>query len=79
MPLPIPNDEVLQYHISLVKNDALKGSSFEYEQYYDGPGNRAVTIIKDNNYYKQNEEVQIYVNGNQNERYTYVPAGEWPI
>ncbi len=71
----LPKDDQLIYHMSFTSNDASKKSSYEFEQYYDGVGNRAVTIIRDNAKFT-NEEIRIYVNGNQNERYTYVPASE---
>jgi hypothetical protein len=76
IPFVLPKDDQLQYHMSIQSNDASKKSTYEFEQYYDGPGNRAVTIIRDNNANNVNEEVRIYVDGNKNERYTYVPAGE---
>jgi hypothetical protein len=70
-----PKDDKLQYQLSVEKNDASKMTTIQYDQYYDGPGNRAVTIIRDSSRTAGNEEVKVYVNGNQNERYTYVPAG----
>jgi hypothetical protein len=71
-----PKDDDFQYHMSVTSNDIAKKSTYEFEQYYDGKGNRAVTIIRDNSKY-MNEEIRIYVNGNQNERYTYVPASSY--
>jgi hypothetical protein len=61
----------LQYHIQLEQNDGKKSSTFEMNQYYDGPGNRAVTIFRSNG-----AELRIYVNGSNNERYTYIPTSK---
>lgn len=61
-------DEDLQYHMAIEDNDGSKQRTFEMDQYYDGPGNRAVTFFKSNSL-----EVRIYVYGNTNERVTHIP------
>jgi hypothetical protein len=57
--------------MSLEENDGLQKATFELDQYYDGPGNRAATVFRSNGV-----EVRIYVNGSNNEQYTYVPSGK---
>ncbi len=68
-PFALPKDNKLQYHMSMEQNDGLQKSTYELEQYYDGPGNRAATFFKSNGV-----EIRVYVNGSNNEQYTYVPC-----
>jgi hypothetical protein len=71
IPFKLDAPASLQYHMNLEQNDGLKKATFELDQYYDGPGNRAVTTFRSNG-----AELRIYVNGSNNERYTYIPVGQ---
>ncbi len=57
--------------MSIETNDGGKMATFEMDQYFDGPGNRAVTHFRSNGV-----EVRIYVDGNTNERVTHIPCCE---
>ncbi len=70
MPFIIDDVELLQYQMTMEQNDGSQQATFELDQYFDGPGNRAVTILRG-----RGVEVRFYVNGSNNELYTYLPAG----